>query len=355
MPIFQLLHTSDPHMAALPSAVAPGPKASVWQWLVGQHWFQNWINLNWLRRAALKYRQVGLVSHDASVLEAFARWVYVNRNSFDLLLCTGDQSNTGFLSDLQRAERFFSSAAVNQFRNVQGEPTLNFIGATRLGALPGNHDRYRRTPGIYLPGGTAFDQVFPSWWRGGRNGVAGWCLRNPARNLVIVGADFALRRRDRGKPHYWVPGWFGQGRASDRIVQRLESATTECRQRFRIGASGPEPLVLWAIHFDPFAPDATLQLLGTERLARAADRLQIPLILSGHTHESKIKPLTPLTLVLACGTTAQAHAPQGHDFQVLRLNVPPTSGGPLQVDVDYYRYDCKRRFRPVLPRLVLRW
>jgi 3',5'-cyclic AMP phosphodiesterase CpdA len=346
VPKFTLLHASDFHLAKVPFSMPPAPKVGLWSRL--RRFRQSQVN---------KIFQIGLVGHDSLILEAFARWLYVNHPALDAVVFTGDLSNTGYPRDLKRALRFLDGPALSTLYDANQEATLGFLNRKFFMVLPGNHDRYRPMP-AYLPGGTLFDTILQAYWPGQFQGVWAWCIPNAARNLVVAGADFALSRRDLGKPHYWLPGWLGQGRAvgphNQLTLPQLRSATQSVRTRSRAG--GVDPLILWAIHFDVLSPDESLQLLESASLVRAAREEKVPIILAGHTHETKIKPvaslasvvwpggITPAATVLVCGTTAQAGASQGNDFQVLTLDVPDGAAGTFNLSVDWYRYHRLRRF-----------
>jgi predicted phosphodiesterase len=356
MPTFTLLHASDFHMAAVPASMPPAPRRGFWSKL--RRFTQRQVN---------KIFQIGLLAHDAVILEAFARWLYVNHPALDAVVLTGDLSNTGYSRDLKRALRFLDGPAISTIYDANQEATLGFLNRNSFVVLPGNHDRYRPLPG-YLPGGTAFDKVFNAHWPGTFQGVWAWCIPNATRNLVVVGADFALGRRDLGKRHFWLPGWLGQGRVTgphNRVtLAQLQSATQNLRAQFRTAGIDPvsrapvsvDPVILWAIHFDVFSPDETLQLLDSVSLVRVARQEKVPIILAGHTHETKIKPIAspvsalaagasaPAVAVLVCGTTAQAGASQGNDFQVLTLDVPDGAAGKITLSVDWHRYSRSQRF-----------
>jgi predicted phosphodiesterase len=339
-------------MAKVPSAMPPAPGPGVRATLSFWSKFRNLT-----RSQVNKVFQVGLVAHDAAILEAFARWLYVNHSGLDAIVLTGDLSNTGYQRDLVRALRFLDGPAVSTIYDINQEATIGFLNRKCFVVLPGNHDRYRPMP-AYLPGGTRFDGVFNAHWPAGFQGVWAWCVPNTVRPLVLVGADFALGRRDLGRSHYWLPGWLGQGRAIGRhnrvTLTQLQSATQKVRAHFRTARG--EPVVLWAVHFDVFSPDESLQLLDSASLVRAARAEGVPIVLAGHTHETKIKPVAsppaamaagapfPAALVVVCGTTAQAGAAQGNDFQVLTLDVPDDPAGKITLSVDWYRYCRLRRF-----------
>jgi hypothetical protein len=125
---------------------------------------------------------------------------------------------------------------------------------------------------------------------------------------------------DNGKKSFGLPGWFGQGRCVASVLDQLTKSTVD-----EVQVNGNA--VIWAIHFDPHTTDSLLALLDSEKLVEKLDRLKVdhqitvPLILCGHTHESKVKKLSADTTVYACGTTSQAFSPQGNDLQLLSIDV----------------------------------
>jgi hypothetical protein len=155
-------------------------------------------------------------------------------------------------------------------------------------------------------------------------------------------ADFTLRGHDRGLRFYGLPGWLGQGRVRRATLwgrpglKGLVDETKQWHDFYR--QEGLIPVLIWAIHFDPFTTDGTLQLLGSDLLVQAAQDAGVTAILCGHTHESKIKPLSATTTVYACGSTAQAGSPQ-NDCQVLEVDVPEDGSAGPSVRVTWFRYD----------------
>jgi hypothetical protein len=97
-------------------------------------------------------------------------------------------------------------------------------------------------------------------------------------------------------------------------------------------------ITVWAIHFDPFSTDPTLQLLDSDLLVEASEAAGVDVILCGHSHETKIKPLNRRTTVCACGTTSQAGAPF-NDCQVLQFVTDDIHFGPPEISVLWLRYD----------------
>ena len=303
-----------------------------------------------------------LVSHDKIVLRAFAIFAHNIRKTIDAMIITGDLATTGNLTDLQAAYEFLTApAGQRSYLTAVGEPTLSeWMGPPinpnqrqLLDILPGNHDRYR--PGLRcLPGGTVFDARFsPALWVSGTRVQAGLAKRKNDVVLHVVKADFALSRWYHGKFFYYLPGWYGQGRVYEEVLEELVEETKRIRKI--ITDQECTPISLWAIHFDPFTTDETLQLLESERLIEAAKEANVTAILCGHTHESKIKPLSDTTTVYACGTTCQANKTKKqdaskvkdaskilNDCQVLEIEVDTSSlraQPEIKVGVIWYRYE----------------
>lgn len=311
MPLFRILHASDPHMAAVSSL-----RPTKW------------------------WRQVG---HNPKPLEAFVKFAHQNQTAFDAVLVSGDLSTSGHRADLDAAYRLYTAQAANAtaYLTPTLEPTLApWANAGKLDLLPGNHDRFRSSKQGYRAGGTVFDSVFcpqggMKFWRAGQGVAHGISVLRGKSVLHVVKADFTLPRHDKGKRFYWIPGWFGQGRVDQAVLNNLGATTQAVRTDYV--ARGWNPVTLWAIHFDPFTTDQTLLLLGSEKLLEAARALKIPAILCGHTHESKVKPLSEETFVYACGTTAQAGAPQW-ECQAIEVVTDDNGVAPPAVRVVWYRY-----------------
>lgn len=342
MALFRLLHASDFHIAQTPYWA--GTPANPLLGRLTRHWRQT--------------------SYDPYVLEAFAQWVWWNGGfssgdgpKFDAILLTGDMATTGEMADLREAYQFVDSPPyAGTFLNAVGKPTLGFAKPYNLiNLLPGNHDRYRSGFSLYLPGGTNFDAVFCP---GAAIGKPYWCQEQGfafaggprARNasVLIWTIDLSLRGKDRGKRHYGLPGWLGQGRVLREILYGAKGTPTAptpaslVRQtvswRQHAIGQGLTPVVLWAMHFDPFSTDGLLQLLDSKLLIHATNQASVSAILCGHTHESKVKPLTSTTTVFACGTTAATFEPH-NEFQVLEIDVPDNGSQVPAFRVTYYRYD----------------
>lgn len=324
---YRLLHASDLHLSKVPYSAGSR-------------------NPGWLS----KFKRYKLIGHDDAVLRAFARFVYYygrERRLFDLTLLTGDLATSGFRNDLQRALDFLTKApttpATPLWVDDDNEPTISFFPRA---AMPGNHDRYRRTPPLFMPGGTLFDHLFQQFWWAGQGAQPWRVLQKPGtRPLAVVAADFTLHPNDSGKTFFGLPGWYGQGRVDQSVIHDLRTTTQDVRD-YCTGQGLDEPAVLWAIHFDAAATDEALKLLDSDFLVQAAAEERIPVILGGHTHESKIKPLSPTTTAFVCGTTSQANVGSSLDFsatvndcQLLVIDVPDDREQPLAIEVTWFRYD----------------
>ncbi len=324
---YRLLHASDFHLSKIPYSAGPRKP-----------------------RVGSRIKRYKLIGHDDAVLRAFARFVYyygLQRQLFDIALLTGDLATSGFRNDLQRALDFLTTTPTNPatpaWIDDNNEPTIAFF---RRAAMPGNHDRYRRIPFSCMPGGTLFDNLFQNFWWVGQ-GFQPWCvLEKPyTRPLAIIAADFTFCANDSGKWFFSIAGWYGQGRVDQNVVWDLKAKTRDVRDNYTDDDLG-EPAILWAIHFDAATTDETLKLLDSDFLVQAAAEENIHILLCGHTHESKIKPLSPTTTAFVCGTTSQANIGSSLDYsstvndcQLLTINVPDDPNLPLAIEVTWFRYD----------------
>lgn len=319
MATFRLLHASDFHVSTVPFSVRRTGKR--------------------ISKRLAKLIRPKLIGHDPTVWKEFVKFVYANSLAYDAILVTGDLACSGYRADLQAAHHMLTSQATHTWRTASGEPTLQFVQPL-IRLLPGNHDRYRRQPLMFRPGGIVFDSVFANFWSVGQSAQALCYISRGSRTLLVLGADFSLRRGDKGERFWCIAGRYGQGKVYDDPIKELRSLTHLWRQHFANSGDDRNAAILWAVHFDPFTTDATLQLLESGELARAAADDGIRAILCGHTHESKVKPLSQKTAVYACGSTTQSHSPQGNDCQIIQIELAddPTRD-PDTIRVTWYRYD----------------
>jgi hypothetical protein len=331
--VFRILHASDLHLAATPYALGSWSSAGL-RMLAGLP-RRGGISPARLAKLTNLFRQG---THDPDVLRSFARFAAFNHAALDALIITGDLANTGGRRDLLASYEFCTEPAIlNTYMTSKGAPSLSIWidpEDRRLDLLPGNHDRYRSAP--LLPGGKNFDRIFSGFWTSGQGVEAGVSITKGTAELQVFKADFTLERTDMGKLHFVLPGWFGQGRVRRAVLDQLVIKTREWRERSV--QAGRKPVAVWAIHFDPFSTDGALQLLGSESLMQASGDAGVTAILCGHTHERKVKPLTPTTTIYACGTTSQSGTPH-NDCQVLEFHVADDNAEISKTLVTWHRYD----------------
>jgi len=322
---FHILHASDLHMALFPY------KASMPSLTIPA--------LSWLGKVAF-WRQA---SHDPNVVAAFGELAERYYPITDVLLVTGDLATTGEPHDLQAAYTCYPAAPANNLVHVTaaGDPTLyRWASAGKLDLLPGNHDRFHPAYKGYRPGNGEFENVFcPStgqqFWPKGQTVARGFAVQRGPWELHVIKADFSLPASHHGKSFYWLPGWLGQGTVDPTVLGLLKQETEDARAE--IASRGSIPITLWAIHFDPTSTDEVLKLLDSEDLCQAAWELCVPLILCGHTHESKIKPLSDRTVAFVCGTSGQA-GPGHKDCQIIGVDADDYGAKPPVFHVAWFRY-----------------
>jgi len=347
MPTFRLLHASDLHVGLTPYTFGRLPPGK-------------------------KTRKKRLISHDPAVVKAFVQWVWQNgwwgpappppgQPGFDFLLLTGDMATTGDQGDLRAARQVVDADPILGTHLTPANPpapTLAFVhpSTTHLRLLPGNHDRYDPWYRGYTPGATDFDIVFRTtavqrgYWDIGQgwDRVGGRVRQGMA--LRVWAIDFTLRPWDYGKRNYLLPGWLGQGRVLADVLygnpggpgKPAPGSLVDEAQRWAKAMRAKEltPVAVWAIHFDPFGSNPLLELLDSGLLAEATREANVVAVLCGHTHETKVKPLTDKTVVLACGATTAAAEPC-NDFQVIEIDPPsdPAVNPRPVFRVTVYRYD----------------
>lgn len=310
MPRVRILHVSDLHFADQPYFVQPFPK-------VPKPW-RDWFRID---------------SHDPNAAAALIRFAKANAAAgrVDVIVISGDIATTGELVDLNAARDFIDGSQGT--RRSQGEDVLTDAGLP-LVLIPGNHDRYFSR---WRPGNTAFDTVFGSYWSAGQRANGVQRLWDDARggqppNLVLVGTDFTLHPRDYGGNPLGIPnaGRFGRGKVYAAQKRRLLRETRAIRQTY------PDCTVVWVIHFEPYCNDTFLKLLDEKSLIDAANVCLVPLVLCGHSHRSSLRPVGEAAYSV-CGTTTQAHAPDGNHLHVLDIDVDP--GRRPKIACHMYRFD----------------
>jgi DNA repair exonuclease SbcCD nuclease subunit len=227
---------------------------------------------------SMRYKIFGDV-YSPHILEEAARFAFMERDSFDGIIVTGDLvvygANEG---DLKLVHDFFCSPfSSTEWLNSRNKPTL--MGCERpIIVLPGNHDRFSSLAADYPT--YAFDRIFSSFWKEEFSSINIVLLPNPSEPiLAIISADFSLSKADDAITY---KGRYGQGRVYEDRLEVLAEKSRECKQ------SGIA--VLWAIHFAPeFEKKVSIaekhnDLIDAENLIKKARGEGISHIICGHTH-----------------------------------------------------------------------
>ena len=238
----------------------------------------------------------GSKSYDQSKVNALVYWLYRNRDAYDAILITGDLAHTGHVDDLNLAHSFVNSPNVSPdypWKTTSNKVTLAGLGREII-VLPGNHDRFKQDDMRY-PGADEFSKVFHQFWTSGRKVRArnGYLkIKYTEHGLGVICADFTLNEKEGaqkagGISKYLLPfnyEYLGQGKVTQEVLDELEEVTGIFRGLY------PRVPVIWAIHFS-FDTPQDLCLIYEEMLAEKAALLNIPIILSGHTHNEEDLPI----------------------------------------------------------------
>lgn len=177
----------------------------------------------------------------------------------------------------------------------------------------------KKTSSLFPPGNLLFDQVFPTWTS--KQGVQ---VLWQGQGATVLGADFTLLHGDTGdKP---LLGHLTRGRVRKAVVDALVEQSWLAR---KVTQGGP---VIWAIHFEPGADDATLELLDEGLLRDAiveSDGAWPAAILSGHTHLMSRKKLFAGQWVFCCGSTLQKSV-AGNWLNVIEIDGAKVTLRPCQ-------------------------
>ncbi|HEY7310583.1 MAG TPA: metallophosphoesterase [Gemmataceae bacterium] len=309
MAVFRLLHASDLHFARVPRQIGLPDLRHAWASRVSGTW-------------------APVSSHGPIYADAFAAFVYANRNGLDAIFLSGDVATTGDPGDLRPAHRFLHAPAAAGYLSVKNRPTLQAANKPIV-LLPGNHDRFGS---FHLPGKTSFDKVFAQDWKARQGCQLLWMGQRRGAALALIGVDFSLRPRDAGSVYGGLPllGFLGQGRIYAARLQRLRLLTRSVQQKY------PGCTLLWGMHFEPSAADPSLALLDDHLLSQALQQERVAAILCGHTHAGRIKDFAG-TPVYVCGTTTQYASVQGNHFHVLEIDIRPSA--PARLKLISFRYD----------------
>jgi 3',5'-cyclic AMP phosphodiesterase CpdA len=262
-------------------------------------------------------------------LEAIAEFVFEHREQTDLVLISGDVADDGVQRNLDAAFRFVTAPASVDWRVIHEIGTLPTLDAQRTGGppffiTPGNHDRFHG-PGR-VPGGNAFDKTFGSYWKSGLGGVQDVTLKKGDSVLTLVAADFCLQNL------YSSRIYLGQGNAYERVVNALIERTASVK------TVNPNGGIVWISHFPPLLNvDASLKLLGAQRLLVAAQQAGVRHIVAGHLHRNQVNTYADVD-VICTGTAASTGTGELHGFWIQRLNIDVDPSGEVSIALDRFRY-----------------
>lgn len=256
------------------------------------------------------------VTHDPDVALQVARFLVERVRPGSLLLVSGDVAATGLDADLAVGLAFLCEppGAMGRHLTASLKPT---IAGARLNVclVPGNHDRYRSDLGI--PGSTAFDRKFQAFWGDPNPSVVAKVVlhEDGETKLAVVAADLCLAQGDWSATSW---GHYGHGRATARVIDLLATRTSALRDRH------PGVGVVWMLHFPPALKDgdvpASLRLIDQQLVTDAASRMDVRLILAGHTHRSAVTTSGDLTVACA-GSATFFMATRGHYIHEVEIDV----------------------------------
>lgn len=258
-----------------------------------------------------------LDTHSENASLALSQFVFDHQDDFDIAVITGDLAATGRVSDLEVAADYFLSPYKRTFRSF---PKHLNTDRTKL-FVAGNHDRYHN---IWAkPGCTNIDSLFPT--AGATGSVYSSLVSKDNESVAFVFGDFCLKSFEEGK--MTRAELFGFGKAYDDVIGEMQSET----QRRRSETSGVLPI--WCVHFAPFQCDPDLSFLDYNKLMRAASASRVPLMLCGHTHESRVLTGSPTVCVAGSATCC---TDSRNDIHIIDLVL---NRGKLTVTRENYRLD----------------
>jgi predicted phosphodiesterase len=215
-------------------------------------------------------------SYLQEVIASAAQFCFERREEIDAVIVTGDLATSGDMIDIAPAANFVRSPAAGEgFYSSPRQPTISFIPDILL--VPGNHDKYANILGT--PSSKTFELTFEAYMPNFEDGVGHWVDEKDGASLAFVYADFSLLSRSDAEDKVVAP--FGQGRVYAHVRDELVNRTLYLRQKHD-GAP-----IVWLIHFAPFDCGYKLRLIDFSDVEDAAHRLAIPILLSGHVHQSR--------------------------------------------------------------------
>lgn len=379
MASIHILHASDLHIAHHPYLRSPLDKLNdlddPWDISVRGLWGKIGILNDFFKSL---FKEMAASSYSPEILEALCEFIYDNarrkmteigqvvslqENKLDAVLLTGDLATTGKEDDIKRARNFLRATFNPKYPHKSRETSYRggTLSAVKIPIihLPGNHDRYVPTRGIYLgkfmrffnPNGGNYDLLLSNYRQDTvqKSILPRDISQDKKLRVVILTADFTLQDFADHEGHF---GWIAQGKVYSDIRKKLVHLTEdEISQK----PSKDVLCILWAMHFPPIYPGGKdhSKLLNADKLIEEANRLGVKAILAGHTHQQLNYDNPAIAFkVICCGTTTQceprtmAGGPDQHDplkgnhFQIISITADANDN--LNLHTSHYRYDAQK-------------
>ena len=259
----------------------------------------------------------------------------VQSKSIDGIIVTGDLATTGHERDLNVAKQFLTGKLGPEFvLSDLGGGFMNFFAALPVIVLPGNHDRYTENFAGWSQQFEAKRNFSPAWCGGYKHVNRVTADSNSKRlrysvfekggeKLILVQADFSLKRWFDADLTMGVAGILGQGYAYNDVIKSLKALTARLRDKFSCRT------VIWLCHFPPDPNDdsacpANMEMRYGSRLSKAASASDVKYILAGHIHRHICySPISGLEVICSASATDPVDTPS---FNEITFSV---SGGRL--------------------------
>lgn len=294
MASFRLWHASDLHLARKPSQVDPKYLLPALFTNRPKTWIPAWASSF----------QPHVAIDAARTILSFPR---------DAVVVSGDVATTGQLADQLAALIFLRGSAATGsapwLAVSYGRLWPTIHAARSVVAIPGNHDRYTMAPVPYSPGDQTCNTTLS--WPKGRRAKKLVSLRKAGETLHLLGVDCSLASGDSGGRPF---GALARGRVTKTGLVELAALTARYAQN---GA------VAWVVHWPPeaSAPASLHALVDESKLVDLAARLDVCLIMSGHTHTADVYRTINGVPVACCGSTSQYVADEPNSMLDVTLEV----------------------------------
>ncbi|MBF0565083.1 MAG: metallophosphoesterase [Nitrospirae bacterium] len=285
--------------------------------------------------------------YNRETLYALTELAYELRQSYDVILLSGDIAHTASIKNLVFASRFVDSPvndkSSNKWLNYHKEPTLSACGKQII-IVPGNHDRFK---GLSCqPGGTEFEEVFYHYWYKYNNDVQEYFIPSKEEpQLAVICVDFSLKSIYDCQRFIEGSLW-GQGKVYDDKLKFLKNKTDEIRSINHCD-------ILWMLHFAPEFPNIKndMELIDSHKLIKAATELKVKYIFCGHTH--KTSSYLAQDIQIRCNGTS-ACLSKDYDTTVYLHEISISVRKVKQIRSLKYTYDNikSKKFEPTKPQSV---